>query len=80
MRDFCFAQSARTSSNDTTTFGSSETGSSPLLDQRSFELREGPHHVEDETAAGGRGVDAFRQRSEAGTAIAQLGDDFNEMR
>ena len=59
---------------------SGQTGFGSLADQVAFELAQRAEHMEDESAARGRGVDGFGQRAEANTTRFQPGDRFNQVR
>jgi hypothetical protein len=56
-----------------------EAGVGAFLDQGAFEFRERTEDVEDEPAAGARGIDLLGQRPEGDVAVGELAGELDEV-
>ncbi len=79
MPDLLGGHRGRAAESHAASLGGGQTLVGALHDQLADELSEGGEDVEDETAAGGSGVEGFLQGPEADAAATQIGDDRDEV-
>jgi hypothetical protein len=64
----------------TASLGGSHTGARSLTYEAALKLGDGAHDVKQQSPAGSRCIDSFRERAEADGFRLKMGDDLHEVR